>query len=279
MYRTLCAVPRSLRPIIGSAASFFLSAAVIHTFACWLHPTFSLFATRSVGKFALMAGALIQVTLFTAIQQRSFARKIWHHAVAWPTEITAWRSFLYLFSLFAVLHLFILDKYRFFGWATWHTTAFSLIPVRWPALLGGMIGTFLVAWSEELIFRGVIFEHLRRTLSLWPSTLIAALLFSLSHDLSNPLRLLTTQWQLGLGLFLLGTLLTMIRVYYRSIAASAGAHAGLVLIKVVLRKIPLLTIATGSTYLFPIDLRESLIVHAVMGVTIALIYRNIVFNK
>ena len=72
------------------------------------------------------------------------------------------------------------------------------------------------------------------------------------------------QMEAGNGAFLLGMFLTYVRVWENSLAASAGVHAGMVYIKVILRKVPLLPIATGSPQFFPIDLRESLIFHVLL---------------
>lgn len=157
-------------------------------------------------------------------------------------------------------------------------TALPLMIKRWPILCIGFIGTFFLAWSEELLFRGLFFNHFAHTLPTFTSAVMSSVIFSLLHDLSNPLRLITTQWQLGLGLFLLGMFLTYIRLW-KGFAASAGAHAGLVYIKVILRKIPLLPIVTGSPYLFPIDLRESLIVHALLIGATGIIKRYHTGNK
>lgn len=264
MYSAACAVQKSLRSVIGSAASFFVSAIIIHFFACQLDPSFSLLLTRGVGKAALMWAAIVQICCFIAIQQPSFSSSFWRTAVSWPLrckDLTLWGRF---FTLFAGLHVIILSAYWATGHAHWFADALPLLIRRWPILLIGFVGTFLLAWSEELIFRGLLFQHFGRTLPLLTSAVLSSFIFAILHDLHNPLRLLTCHWQLGFGLFLLGMFLTYIRVWQNSIAASAGVHAGMVFIKVVLRKVPLLPIAAGSPHLFPIDLRESLILHALL---------------
>ena len=50
-----------MRSTIGSAASFLISAFIIHFFALRLDPSFSLLLTHGVGKLALMAAAILQI--------------------------------------------------------------------------------------------------------------------------------------------------------------------------------------------------------------------------
>ena len=271
MLRTLCAVDKSMRSILGSAVSFFISACIIHTIACKLDPSFSLLLTRGVGKVTLMLAALIQIGCFLAIQPVSFARKIWNAAVMWPFRSACLQTFFSFFILFSVIHIAVIGVYICAGYGAYNSTSLSLLPGRVGALIIGLCGTFLLAWSEECIFRGFLFEHLSRYLSVFSSAVLSSGIFSILHDLHNPLSLVTTQWQLGLGLFYLVCFLTYLNLWKNSLAASAGAHAGLVFIKVVLRKVPLVPLVSGSTFLFPLDLRESVLVHGILLVALYLL--------
>lgn len=264
-----------MRSIIGSAASFLCSALIIHTIALRLDPSFSLLLTRGVGKAALMWAAILQIIWFLAIQAASFATPLWRDAITWPLQKKSWSPFFRFFLLFCGAHILFLSSYYLTGWATWQPAALPLLLTRWPVLLVGFIGTFFLAWSEELIFRGLLFSHFQRSLPLLTSAVSSSFIFSILHDLHNPLNLLTRDWQLGLGLFLLGMFLTYVRVWQNSLAASAGVHAGLVFIKVVLRKVDLLPIIGGSRYLFPVDLRESLIVHLLLTIGCIMIAQRI----
>lgn len=203
----------------------------------------------------------------------------WRDAVCWPFRATSWHPFFLFFCVFTLLHAGVLGIYVFYNIAQWVPlplpdlieTSMSWAPSILPhiiaskkVLIVGFIGTLALAWAEELLFRGLLLQHFLRFMPPFASAIASSFIFSILHDLRNPLNLLTAQWQLGLGLFLLGMLLTYIRLWWGSMAASAGAHAGLVYLKVILRKIPLLPIAAGSPFLFPVDLRESLLVHVLM---------------
>lgn len=211
-----------------------------------------------------MLAGIVQALCFVSLAPAKMQRLFWHDAVCWPFKSASWRPFFTFFAVFTALHAVVLTGYLFSGVGTWDAGALPLLLVRKKLLIIGFVGTLALAWAEELLFRGLFFQHFRRFLPLLPSAILSSFIFSLLHDLRNPLRLLTTQWQLGLGLFLLGMLLTYIRVWWGSMAASAGAHAGLVYLKVILRKISLLPIAATSPFLFPVDLRQSLIVHILM---------------
>ena len=82
------------------------------------------------------------------------------------------------------------------------------------------IGVVLLApLGEELLFRGMLFRGLRRSLSLWPAAVVSAALFSLGHlEGWSFLVLLPPLFCVGVGLAL---------VYDRrqSLLASMSAHA------------------------------------------------------
>lgn len=93
----------------------------------------------------------------------------------------------------------------------------------------------------------------------------------LAHDLTNPLNLVTVHWHLGLGLFLLGFFLNLLFFLSGRLAVSMGAHAGLVFVKVFLRRIPLVSYAAVVPWWFDPDLRQSPAVHALFIVSIIII--------
>jgi membrane protease YdiL (CAAX protease family) len=122
----------------------------------------------------------------------------------------------------------------------------------------------MLAWTEELIFRGTIFPYFEQFYSTIPSIVLTSLIFMLVHNLKNPLMLLSCDWKLGLGLFLLGVLLNQIFVITRKLYAGMGVHAGLVFVKVVLRRIPFLSSVP--------DLRQSYLVHILFLFTIVTLF-------
>ncbi len=46
------------------------------------------------------------------------------------------------------------------------------------------LNTFLVGLSEELIFRGILLQGFRNTLSIWPAVLVTSVLFGAVHSLN-----------------------------------------------------------------------------------------------
>jgi membrane protease YdiL (CAAX protease family) len=85
--------------------------------------------------------------------------------------------------------------------------------------LTGIGVVFLAPFGEELLFRGMLFRGLRRSLSLWPAAIVSAALFSLGHlEGWSFLVLLPPLFCVGVGLAL---------VYDRrqSLLASMSAHA------------------------------------------------------
>jgi hypothetical protein len=105
----------------------------------------------------------------------------------------------------------------------------------------------------------------------------------LCHDLTNPLNLITKDWKLGLGLFLLGMMLNIIFVITQKLYTGMGAHAGLVFVKVILRRARFLVFLPAAQlpcWVNP-DLRQSVLIHIMfVAVNIGLIirYRKIFFT-
>ncbi len=141
-------------------------------------------------------------------------------------------------------------------------------------LIWGFIVVFFLAWTEELIFRGTIYLYFAQYFQPLISLLITSTMFMFAHDLSNPLNLVTKNWQLGLGLFLLGALLNIIFITTKKLYTGMGAHAGLVFVKVALRRIPLIMYLPASQLPFWInkDLRMSPLIHLLFFALILVIF-------
>jgi uncharacterized protein len=71
---------------------------------------------------------------------------------------------------------------------------------------------------EEVVFRGVLFQGLKRRLGLWPGALLSGLLFALVHvEVSQPIY--------SGGLFLLGVLFAWTMHRFGSLLVPIAAHA------------------------------------------------------
>ncbi len=122
------------------------------------------------------------------------------------------------------------------------------------------LASLCLAFLEEFIFRGVVFEFLRKKYSLQKTLFFLALLFSILHfslcrksqSISSlPLILQSLQcvwhsildiwgnihWTYFFSLFFLSKILVFLRLYYNSLWAAIGFHQGLVFILMCIRHI------------------------------------------
>lgn len=89
-----------------------------------------------------------------------------------------------------------------------------------------LVNTFLIGLSEELMFRGILFQGLRSKLSSWPSIILTSLLFGSIH-------LLNALWLGNIQIALLqafaaactGMLLMAIRIRTKSLDPAILFHA------------------------------------------------------
>ncbi len=140
-------------------------------------------------------------------------------------------------------------------------------------MLLGLFAAFMVAWTEETIFRGMLYNYFRQFTTPLVGIFITSAIFMFAHNLYNPLNLVTKDWQLGLGLFLLGFLLNLIYVLTGKLYTAVGAHMGLVAVKVVLRRMKFFIFSPAATWPFWVnsDLRKSLVTHVLFAVTIIIV--------
>lgn len=255
-------------PIILSALSILISFCLLQPLALWLDPSFTLLANRSVGKIAFTVLVLLHIILLLTTTPKKLLNQFLETNLYFIRR-TSWLApfFLYFF-IFFTLHSLLLMGLWLLGIVQLHPETLALIPSRLGNLSLGFIATFFLAWTEEAIFRGALFTVLRQKLVPLASIIITSIIFSLAHDLSNPLSLVTTDWKLGLGLFLLGMFLNILFFLTKKLYIGMGAHAGLVFVKVVLRRIPLVSYASILPWWFDIDLRQSLLTHALFLVII-----------
>lgn len=274
-------IQKSFGPIALSAISIFICMIIIQPIACWMDPTFSLYANRGVGKIGitLLVITHIFLLLFAA------PKKLWTTFIttnfSFFTSPTWIRSFATYFGIFFIAHALFMLGFIPAGAAQINMEALATIT---PALAGrlafGFLATFFLAWTEELIFRGTVYPLLAQYLAPLPSALGASFIFMAAHDLHNPLNLVTVHWRLGLGLFLLGLLLNLTFILTKKLYTGMGIHAGLVFVKVVLRRLPLLIFALPHhmPWWLDQDLRQAPLAQAALGIgcliLIAILYQS-----
>lgn len=260
-------------PIILSALSILLTSIFLQITIKYFCPSFNLLANKGLGKIIFTTLVILQITLFIALHSKQFFKNFLETNLYFFKKKDFIKIFFKYFFIFLLLHSFILFIFYIAGFViynpNWGSFNFRLI----YQTLFGFIATFFLAWTEELIFRGTIFPYLNKNFNLITSVLITNLIFMFVHDLHNPLNLITKNWQLGLGLFLLGVILNLIFILTNKLYANMGAHAGLVFVKVILRRARFILFLPASDLPFWInqDLRYSYLTHILFLITIIIL--------
>ncbi|MEI6806837.1 MAG: CPBP family intramembrane glutamic endopeptidase [Myxococcaceae bacterium] len=218
-----------------TALLLLFNSLVIQAVGHWFEPSFNLLANRGVGKIIFM---LLVVGHMLWLARRASLELNFHFKL---------KYFFGYFFVFFVLHMLMIILLNNLG-----SPEVSLKILGSIAL--GFIATFFLACAEEMIFRGILFRYFSQTLPIYLSIFLTSLIFMFSHNLSEG-------WRLGLGLFLLGVLLNLLFVSTKQLSASIGAHAGLVFVKVILRRVHFV----GYT---PLDLRQNHWVHLIFLILI-----------
>jgi len=261
-----------IRPIALSALSIFICFLLIQPVALWCDPAFSLLANRGLGKIAFTLVVMMHLLLLAATHSNNEWKMFWHSNAAFLGTRAWLKPFFAMFGLFAALHTSTLLALSLTPWANAYlptTLSWSVL----PSLALGFVATFFLAWTEEAIFRGTIIPLLLRGgLSKTASILLSALIFMLAHDITAPWHLLSSNLPLGIGLFLLGILLAQLFVMSGTLYVGMGAHAGLVFVKVFLRRIPCLAYASNVPWWLHSDLRQSPLIHALFALLICWLF-------
>lgn len=258
---------KSLGPIVLSALSILISFLIIQPPATWLDPSFSLFANRGMGKIGITVLVIAQIIWLLLMAPRTMWRQFVTTNFSFFLSRLWLKTFFVFFTIFFIAHVFFLGSFLATNTATLTLSHLELLrPSLFFKIAFGFVATFFLAWTEELIFRGTVFPLVNQHMAAIPSALIASSIFMAAHDLSNPLNLVTIHWKLGLGLFLLGLFLNLIFITTKKLYAGMGAHAGLVFVKVVLRRLPLLAFAPLSAmpWWLDKDLRQAPLTHSIL---------------
>ena len=276
----LCTLFRVLGPVVLSAFSILCVCLLINPIACALDPSFHLLANRGLGKVTLSIIVIFHIFLLACFAKNTFFQKFLDTNIRFFKKTSWLKDFFLFFTTFSLLHVLFLTCLVIGGFVDYTPVGWARLPSMVGNLLWGFIVTFFLAWSEEVIFRGTLYLYLEQTLRPFYSVILTSFVFMLVHNLSNPLVFFGSEWRLGLGLFLLGMLLNLIFTATNKLYTGMGAHAGLVYIKVALRRLPLLAYPALPFWL-SVDLRQSLIVHALffLGIIIALNHQKTSFFR
>lgn len=105
-----------------------------------------------------------------------------------------------------------------FGWVHWHWN-----PEGVSILLPSLLLFAGVAFAEELLFRGFVFQRLLSGLGQWPAQLIISAYFLLTH-LSNPGMTGNVKVMASLNIFLASILFGLAFIQTKSLAMPLGLH-------------------------------------------------------
>lgn len=261
-----------LGPILLSALSLWICFLLIQPIALALDPSYTLLANRSIGKIAFTLIVLIHILLLAAAKPHRWWQQFMHTNVYFLASTHFIKPFFSMFFLFFAGHTLLLLTLTTTPYATCSLPSLSLVLHKLPNLLFGFVATFFLALTEEAIFRGTLIPLFSHAMSRLGGILLSALIFMLAHNLTAPWELVTTDWALGLGLFLLGTILAQLYTITDTLYMGMGAHAGLVFVKVFLRRIPCIAYTQPLPWWLHPDLRQSPLVHGLFFVLICLLF-------
>jgi uncharacterized protein len=105
-----------------------------------------------------------------------------------------------------------------FGWMTWQWN-----PEGFSILASSLLLFAGVAVTDEMLFRGFVFQRLISGLGVWPAQLIIAAFFLLTH-LSNPGMIGSAKFVASINIFLASILFGVAFVRTRSLALPLGLH-------------------------------------------------------
>jgi membrane protease YdiL (CAAX protease family) len=252
-----------VRPILLSAFALLVVSICTQQGMQFFMPHFQLLASKDLGKIIFTTLAFGAIALFIAQQPAAFRAAWVKRNLLFLTSRIGLRYFTGCFALFFFLHcLFLAICYT-----SGHGALQTVVNIQPFTLTGklifGFFVTFMLALTEEIIFRGTFYPYFVAFMRPIWAVLATSLLFMIVHFLPNPISQLYADWPVGLGLFLLGFMLNLIFIKAGSMYANIGTHAGLVYVKVILRKIRFFVFAPLPTlpWILHTDLRQAPIVH------------------
>lgn len=269
-------------PVVLSALSIVGNFFFISFIMSFIDPALSLFATRGIGKITSTLVVLVHIAVFASTWPQELWDVFKQRCLLFLTKKTWHKSFLQIFGLFAGIHLVILLALGLTPYAQFVLNINVITPKILLSVLFGFIATFFLALTEEIIFRGLVLIHFQQYMNNFWAVIASAVIFSLAHDITAPWNLLSSDILLGVGLFLLGILLAQVACISGGLVHGMGLHAGLVFIKVIHRRIPLIDYSDTLPWWLNGDLRQSLLIHLLFLsaiITLFFFYRKVFILK
>ena len=263
-----------VRPIVISVLLLFITATLTQYLFSLFIPSFNILASKDLGKVVFTLLVFVSLGSFVWQQPKLFQQQWLERNVYFLSSRQGLTIFTRYFLVFFVLHtLFLLTCY-FCGVGFFQA---SLMSNGWKIsgkIIFGFFVTFLLALTEEIMFRGTFYPYFVQFVRPLGAVTLTSLFFMTVHFLPNPLLQLWQNLPTAIGLFLLGFMLNLIFISTKSMYANIGTHAGLVFVKVILRKITFFNFAPALPWFLHSDLRQAPLVHLLFaGISISLIIK------
>lgn len=269
MRKVIAQIYNAMGPILISALSIFITFILLHPLATFLDPTFNLLASRGTGKVAFVTIVIYQILLFLLALPKDFFDNFLKINIYFFAEKNWFLRFSKYFLLFFTLHSLVIYSLYSLGYLIyfpgWGQFNFDLI----IKLFWGFIVVFMLAWTEELIFRGTIYPYFLRFFKPITSLFLTSIIFMISHNICDSLDI-----KKATGLFLLGMMLNLIFIKTEKLYTGMGAHSGLVFVKVIFRRAPFLIFLPSKFLPFWVssDLRTSYLIHLLFLIVISILF-------
>lgn len=273
-----------VRPIFVSALLLFCAAVLVQYCVTFFIPSFDILASKDMGKIVFTLLIFGSLSIFILQQTSKFQHRWWLRNIHFLYDRTQLHLFWRCFVTFFMLHALLLGSCYFYGLGSLQTIADVSIIKIIGQLLFGFLATFMLALTEEIMFRGTLYPYFAHWLRPITAVFVTSLSFMLVHFFPSPVAQIQRDLPIAIGLFLLGFMLNLIFITAGSMYANIGTHAGLVYVKVILRKARFFVLASTNTlpWFLHTDLRQAPIVHALFGlIIVGLIVhkRDVLFAK
>lgn len=170
------------------------------------------------GVFYLVAGS-VGIIGITALSRRFLDRRPWqgialpHIGKSIPQILLGWLVGCALIALIFAIEYVL-------GWV--RIEGNEVVTSGWGFVLDGVVGgiflRFAVGVTEEIVFRGYVFQNLGEQYPIWLATLITGLLFAIVHGALGVGYLI--------GVVLISTFLIITRLVTRSLWFAIAFHGG-----------------------------------------------------
>lgn len=202
----------------------------------------SLTDTRGIGQVGLFL-VIVPILIIFAVRRGGgplvFSRP---YLASMPRALAGFGAMWLQAVVLMIVAYALLGLMGYVGWSDEAVANFSLTLLRKTVV--ALLVVIVLAYTEEMIFRGFILRHLRYDATLGvtvAAVVVGSAIFSLTHLISY--KDAWTFHDVGgllFGLWLLGGLFAITYIATGSIACSMGVHAGLLGFKVFLRRTDLL---------------------------------------